>query len=392
LCLALGREILRLYKMSTTLEQIMDTFTAYLSQARGGVKLPRRVIASLPAYFCSTLGMRDPEEVEEMGVTGFVRSIATSEAYDGLLPEAVGETAIEWFGSEPGEKVLKRAVVTPPTEEGEVTEGAPARPIAPARTRTNDTSAEAEADAKAMGLTSGIAVRCLALSAETGQVHAPHEVGDMPWGSDPRLTDIAKQRRKSGMDSLTKHLDDKDADAVLVHFSSLIRDLTNEGETQEVSVVTGWLMEVQQVFASDKAGMLIYIKEYFRRYKGRAFPVKFDFAIFAKSLTTAKAGGMTDDQKEDLKKIKSMQSQLGQATSKMDTMRNDINALKTKIAGLKAAPGGNGKAATCHFCGEEGHMAWGCKVNPESNKYDAKLAKKKEAAKLAVVEEDDTDE
>ena len=391
MCLALGREFLALYKMSTTPEQIHDALTTYLSVARGGVRLPRRVIAALPDFLYKTLRVRDPEEVEEMGVTGFMRAIASCDAYDDMMPEAVGETAIEWFASEPGEKILKKAAETPPTVEGEVTEPASTRTTAPARTRRTTASAEEDADAKTMGLASGIAVRCLALSAETGQVHAPHEVGDMAWGSDPRLTDIAKQRRKSGMDSLTKHLDDKDADAVLVHFSSLIRDLTNEGETQEVSVVTGWLMEVQQVFASDKAGMLVYIKEYFRRYKGRAFPVKFDFAIFAKSLTSAKAGGMTDDQKEDLKKIKSMQSQLGQATSKMDSMRNDINALKSKIAGLKTTPGGGGKAATCHFCGEEGHMAWGCKVNPDSTKYDAKLAKKKEA-KLAIVEEDETDE
>jgi flagellin-like hook-associated protein FlgL len=378
--------------MSTTHEQIHDSFTAYLSVVRGGVKLPRRVIAALPTYLMETLKLKDPEEVEEMGVTGFVRALTSSAAYDDMLPEAVGESAIEWFMSEPGEKVLKKAAVTPPTMEGEVTEAATAKTVAPTKPRTTTTLAEEEADAKAMGLASGIAVRCLALSAETGQVHAPHEVGDMPWGSDPRLTDIAKQRRKSGMDSLTKHLDEKDADAVLVHFSSLIRDLTNEGETQEVSVVTGWLMEVQQVFASDKAGMLTYIKEYFRRYKGRAFPVKFDFAIFAKSLTSAKAGGMTDDQKEDLKKIKSMQSQLAQATSKIDQLKNELGALKNKVAGLKTGAGTSQKA-TCHFCHEEGHMAWGCKLNPDSTKYDAKLAKKKEAKKLAIVEEEeDADE
>ena len=227
--------------MSTTPEQIHDALTTYLSVARGGVRLPRRVIAALPDFLYKTLRVRDPEEVEEMGVTGFMRAIASCDAYDDMMPEAVGETAIEWFASEPGEKILKKAAETPPTVEWEVTEPTSTRTTAPARTRKTTASAEEDVDAKTMGLASGIAVRCLALSAETGQVHAPHEVGDMAWGSDPRLTDIAKQRRKSGMDSLTKHLDDKDADAVLVHFSSLIRDLTNEGETKEVSVVTGWL-------------------------------------------------------------------------------------------------------------------------------------------------------
>ena len=212
----------------------------------------------------------------------------------------------------------------------------------------------------------------------------------MGWVSDPRLTDIAKQRRKSGMDSLTKHLDDKDADAVLVHFSSLIRDLTNEGLTQEVSVVTGWLIELQQVFVEDRPGMLIYVKEYMRRYKGRAFPVKFDFAIFAKALSSAKTkGGLSDDQKEDIKKIKSLSAKLETLTSKNDALRNEVNALKTKVAGLKPTGGPSGSKPTCHHCGEEGHMSYNCKTNPESSKFYAKFKPRKGPKKAEEAAEDD---
>jgi hypothetical protein len=195
--------------MSTTPEQIHDALTTYLSVARGGVKLPRRVIAALPGYLLKTLMVKDSEEVEEMGVTGFMRAIASCDAYDGMMPEAVGETAIEWFASEPGEKILKKIAETPPTVEGEVTEPTSTRSTAPARTRKTTASAEEEADAKTMGLASGIAVRCLALSAETGQVHAPHEVGGLLRSS----MDHGQARRQvEGMSGLQRRYQQSDGE------------------------------------------------------------------------------------------------------------------------------------------------------------------------------------
>ena len=375
--------------LSEASKAIVGALTAALSEPHMGIKLPRALIAPLANYLHATLKMEDPEEVEEMGASAFLAAVSDCEVFEDGVPESVGFTVKTWYENEVGPRIVKKA---PPTsthgDDVEVAAPPPAKIGAKAKARM---SAEEEADIKAMGLAGSVEVKCLALSSETGQVHAPHEVSDMGWGADPRLTDIAKQRRKSGMDSLTKHLDDKDADAVLVHFSSLIRDLTNEGLTQEVSVVTGWLMELQQVFVEDRPGMLIYVKEYMRRYKGRAFPVKFDFAIFAKALSSAKAkGGLSEDQKEDLKKIKGMQTKIESLTSKNDALRNEMNALKTKVAGIKTsgAPSAGNKP-TCHFCGEEGHMSFNCKLNPESSKFDPKFKAKKAPKKADEAAEDE---
>ena len=79
-----------------------------------------------------------------------------------------------------------------------------------------------ESDMKAMNL-SGAQIKALALSIETGQVHTEYDVIDMTYGSDPRLCDIAKQRRKTGLESLSKILDAKDMRAMNVHFATLIR-------------------------------------------------------------------------------------------------------------------------------------------------------------------------
>ena len=376
--------------LSEASKAAVDALTEALSEPHLGIKLPRALIVPLANYLHATLKMEDYEEVEDMGASAFLAATIACEAFGSEVPEAVGFTAKMWYDNEVGPKVVKKSTPTSThVDESDVGAPPPAKIGARAKARM---SAEEEADIKAMGLAGSVEVKCLALSSETGQVHAPHEVSDMGWGSDPRLTDIAKQRRKSGMDSLTKHLDDKDADAVLVHFSSLIRDLTNEGLTQEVSVVTGWLMELQQVFVEDRPGMLIYVKEYMRRYKGRAFPVKFDFAIFAKALSSAKAkGGLSDDQKEDIKKVKGMQVKLDSMTGKFDAVRNEMNALKTKVAGIKSTGPSNGPGSkpTCHFCGEEGHMSFNCKLNPDSSKFDSKFKAKKAPKKAEEAADDD---
>ena len=243
-CLALGTRKIMSGSLSEASKATLGALAEYLSEPHLGVKLPRALIGPLTLYIHTTLKMEDPEEVDEMGAQALVAAVNACGLYPSGAPEATALTVKSWYENEPGPKIAKRYPPTPThDDEVEVVEPPLAKIVTAAKARM---SAEEEADIKSMGLAGAVEVKCLALSSETGQVHAPHEVGDMGWGSDPRLTDIAKQRRKSGMDSLTKHLDNKDSDAVLVHFSSLIRDLTQEGLTQEVSVVTGWLMELQQ--------------------------------------------------------------------------------------------------------------------------------------------------
>ena len=52
-----------------------------------------------------------------------------------------------------------------------------------------------------------------------------------------------------------------------MHFATLIRDLNAEGKTLEVSVITAWFMESQEVFANDEAAMLVYVRAYLRRFR-----------------------------------------------------------------------------------------------------------------------------
>ena len=68
-----------------------------------------------------------------------------------------------------------------------------------------------------------------------------------------------------------------------------------------------------------------------------------------------------------------------------------VSGVYTKVAGLKPNGGGAGSGTkpTCHFCGEEGHMSYNCKANPDSSKYDPKFKPKKAAKKTDEAADDD---
>ena len=224
-------------------------------------------------------------------------------------------------------------------------------------------------------------IKALALMIETGHIHTPEEVAGEAFGGEPKMTAVAKARRKAGMESLTKLIEAKDGPGIVKHLTDLVRDLSEEGLARQAAIVTGFLMEMQQLFREDHSSMIAYLKMYLRKHKGKAFPVKLDFSVYAQAVaTSAGKGGLSEDQKEAIKAGK-------QATSKIESLTSQLASLKTTVAELKKAKGKSTK--TCNFCGVEGHFADRCKANPKSDNYDAEFAKKWKASKKGEAEDDE---
>ena len=237
-----------------------------------------------------------------------------------------------------------------------------------------------EGDMKKMNLT-GDEITALSLSIETGHVHTLTDVLGVPYGDDPKLSTVAKARRKAEMDSLTQLLKDKDAAGVLRHFSNLVRDLTAAGHSNQVAVVTAFLMEMQTLFESDRVAMIGYLREYLRKYRGRAFPEKFDFGLYAQATAPSngsRGGGMTEEQKDQLKMVKTLKTQLESLSTKCQSMGDTIKTLRN------VKPGGGFGDKTCNFCSQKGHFADRCKLNPDSQSFDAAYASKKAKDKAAA--------
>ena len=66
-------------------------------------------------------------------------------------------------------------------------------------TATPGAKADLERDKAAQGLDES-QIKNISLSIETGQVHNIYETEEMMYGADPRLSNIAKQRRKNELE------------------------------------------------------------------------------------------------------------------------------------------------------------------------------------------------
>ena len=347
----------------------------WLKLSRGDIKLPSRTILALSTYYEDVVLATCGEDVQGLGVDAFLESCVDSGAVKGPLPAPIKASYSTWFASEPTAEPVLLKKTSPHVhgkslkEIGKLSIGLP-----------GNGATDADNDTAAMGLTPS-EITSLSLSIETGQVHHESETIDIAYGSDPRLTEIARQRRKTGLESLSKLIDAKDARGIMVHFSSLIRDLNVEGRAIQVGVVTAWLMENQQVYSADDNGLVNYTKEYLRRYRGRAFPVKFDTALFAKSLMSGGRGGLSEAQKEEIKEAKACCAKVATLKAQVETLKDQFNTLKSEVRRIKdkGEPSAFGRQAgkfECDFCGKPGHIAARCKLNPESSAYDKKFAEK----------------
>ena len=345
---------------------------------------------NLAMSLSTTLHIESVEGAQGLGVDAFVMSVEALDMFEDEPPPALLALARVWFLKRQvgGINLADRMEAAEGGNAAGLGRGAGAGGNPEGNVFANMT--DKDKDLLALALTEG-ELTALSLSIETGICCTPLDACDLTHGADPLMGDFVKKRNKAKMDSLKTHLDAKDHLAIARHFSNLIHDLTSAGKNKEVAIITSWWMEVQQVFATNPEGMIAYIKEYLRRYRGRTFPVAFDVSIFAKSLavalTSSKTATLSEDQKDMIKQGKQAMGKVEQLTSKVANLSEKLAALQGRVGGGNQGASGGGK--TCDFCNRKGHIARFCRVNPDSSNYDEAEANKWKAAKAAKEAEEE---
>ena len=368
---------------------VPEGILALLQSSRGSIKLPGALAPALALYLHTTLMLNEVEEVQGMGVDAFLGAIAELDLYGDRTPAPVIACARQWFNSPVDvDRVLNRAgnAVIGGVEVHQVANNVAAGGAGAAGNMFANMS-DKEKDLLAMNITEG-ELSALVLSIETGVCCSPLDACDIPYGADPLMGEFVKKRNKAKMDSLKAFLDAKDTLGLQSHFANLIHDFTTAGKSKEAAIVTGWWMEVQQVFATNPDSMIVYVKEYLRRYRGRGFPVTFDVTIFAKSLAGSSGPAkavLTEDQKDKLNAAK-------QAVAKVEQLQSKLASLSEKLATLSGRVGSGGGTSgtkTCNFCGKPGHIERFCKANPDSPNYDEAVGARFQAEKAKAKKGDD---
>ena len=227
---------------------------------------------------------------------------------------------------------------------------------------------------------SGARMMALSVALEVGSVVPLGSVKGMLYGSNARLFDLVKQSRKAGVDTLGSLLNDKNKVKIGPHFTSLMRDYTQRGLTEETSLISSFWVETQRNFDGDWVGLMDYLDSYFKTYSGRGLPTPFDISIAWRVRQDKGTGGKDSEavkevqklQKESTKDVAKLQEQLINQRKMFADLKGLVTSLRTNTSDKEASGGGKVNKpykGKCKSCGEFGHHTSQC-PNEEGSKQD----------------------
>ena len=365
---------------------VYDAIVLRLSEKRGGNILPTKVIKTVSKFLAEVVGLEDAKDFSLLDLLSVVDE-AWEKSESENAPEFVKRKVTRWVNNDPGEKMGEDAKELVSAEE-EVEDIETLCGPSGGNPRGLKTLA---ADKIKMMLT-GMRIVVLAIALELGRVPGAGDVaGVVFYGSDPRLSDMAKQRRKAGLTTLKQILESKDNVRIMLndHFMDIVRQYSAAGQIQEASLVTQFWSETQALSQDDDA-IVMYLTEYFKKYTGRGIPVTVDVLV-ALRVFGARSNSGSPALVNDLKSmLQASKSEISELKRQLDTVKNQMGQMKNNLSnGTPAGKGGKGRGGRggrgiqgagfernldyvqCHNCGEFGHYAADCpKLADKDDKKD----------------------
>ena len=227
----------------------------------------------------------------------------------------------------------------------------------------------------------GARIVALSISIMSGTLHPMSATLEVAYGTDPRLSSVAKAHRKAGLTTMDDLIKGKDRRGLASHFSNLAKEYVKNGQPEEATLINMMWVETTDTFEGDEDGLFSYFAEYFRVYKGRGLPTALDTAIVIRTRGKGGSSGSSEA-------LKSAKAESAAAAKKADAATASNKELKALLESLskdmkKLKKDGPGELV-CYNCGKTGHLARDC---PDDKKPGGKG--KGKAKKSAEEEEDE---
>ena len=351
---------------------VADDLKGFLGQDRGGAKLGAGLVEVVVSYLVDVVKVKDVNEVTLANLKDSIDEAWANENDGQSLPKMHSRVVTSWLRGGAGIGISSARSADGGDELADDCDETVLFGVSEPSMRDVELL---EKDKTAQGL-SGTRILILSAAIELGRVPAAGEVlGKIGFKSDPRLSEMAKQQRKAGMVTLSKILDSSTGSVrreLQSHFGGLIRDFTEARFIVEASLISQWWSETQTV-SGDDAVLVLYIKEWLRKYPGRGIPETLDVLLATRVSGTKAASGATSAELKELKDaVKSAKSEIGELKSELKRMKQSIRDSAGREGDRTDAGKGKGKGPTCHFCGERGHIAKNCPNKSKDDEADDK--------------------
>jgi len=192
-----------------------------------------------------------------------------------------------------------------------------------------------------------------------GTVIDESEIMDEKVGSDPLTWEVTKSWRKAKTGAtLMEIFASNDQLHYMEMLTNLIRDYNQRGCTTEVTNLTAFKTETEEVYSGHPKGILPYVKRFHSKYKSRGFPTPVDFGLVIKDLAgTNSAGALKEEVNSNKKLVNTLQGKVDSLASKVNELKKIVDQIPlSRLAGDRgtAADRPVPKTFKCGKCGMVG--------------------------------------
>ena len=194
------------------------------------------------------------------------------------------------------------------------------------------------------GLSPGaVASLCLTMHACRVVTESEAQDNEYVFGTDPSQCKLIRNAKKSGVKTLAMVLSDHDYLEINEWFNTVCRLLAEDERQIESARVSQFISRLGAILSGNGPKVAQYIEKYMcRHHVGLGLPILIGHDILA-TVNSSSSGPSKEEFSEVNKLVKSLKETVAKTSTELNTLKQQVTTLKTKVEKANFKPGGQGK-------------------------------------------------